>query len=81
MRQLQYGAGGFSYKFIRTSQELYPLIICGCKFLDYKKEQENHYMVTSSGKKAHKWVHSVHHLAVTATNRNIHLHIMWLESH
>ena len=51
MRQLQYGAGGFSYKSIRTSQELYPLIICGCKFLDYKKEQENHYMVTSSGKK------------------------------
>ena len=30
-RQLQYGAGGLSCKSIRTSQELFPLKICGCK--------------------------------------------------
>ena len=40
MRQLQYGAGGFSYKSIKTSQELFPLIIFGCKFLNCTKKNE-----------------------------------------
>ena len=41
MRQLQYGAGGFSYKSIRTSLELFPLLNCGCKFVKlYKKEKK-----------------------------------------
>ena len=31
LRQLRYGAGGFSYKSRWTLQELFPLINCGCK--------------------------------------------------
>ena len=52
MRQLRYGAGGFSYKSMWTLQELFPLINCGCKFCQIatKNIQYNHDTVTSSGK-------------------------------
>ena len=57
MRQLQYGAGGFSYKSIRTSQELFPLLNCGCKFVKlYKKGTRKHDTVASSKKRLTKAV-------------------------
>ena len=31
LRQLKYGAGGFSYKSMQTLRELFPLINFGCK--------------------------------------------------
>ena len=52
MRQLQYGAGGFSYKSIRTLQELFPLLNCGCKFVKlYKKKGTSKHDTVASAKK------------------------------
>ena len=52
MRQLQYGAGGFSYKSIRTSQELFPLLNCGCKFVKlYRKKETSKHDTVASAKK------------------------------
>ena len=47
MRQLQYGAGGF-----RTSQELFPLLNCGCKFVKlYRKKETSKHDTVASAKK------------------------------
>ena len=55
MRQLRYGAGGFSYKSMWTSQELFPLLILNCKFSSCTKKREQINTIRCEfGSKAHK---------------------------
>ena len=55
LRQLRYGAGGFSYKSMWTSQELFPLLILNCKFSSCTKKREQINTIRCEfGSKAHK---------------------------
>ena len=80
LRQLRYGAGGFSYKSTWTLQELFPLIIMVVNICHLKQNKTilliiivilitKRFGKTKTETKTKKKVHSDYHTDITAIKR------------